>query len=301
MKTIISVNKPTITSRYQLTDTTLQVGELLYSADLVVTHPIDLTRRMDKATRTVIAYGLTGSGKTLLIRTLLDHIKYKYPLKVWAIEIMNEKAYDLLSSQRVTIGIMGCRGQSIRELSSRKDLDSYLDEVKRNRTTLATRYNAESSRSHLILQLGNYRLYDLAGSESAVNGESGYINSSLLALNRVITSLAKKASHIPYRDSLLTISMKGLLELKTTLLCCCVRCDSDLSETIQSLNHMMTARKIVEVVTHAKPKLSRIDSADISELEDELDKYRDMYGSLLSWVSKTVTRLPPPHLPPPPQ
>lgn len=300
MKTVISVNKPTITAQYKLTDTTLQVGELLYSADMVVTHPIDLTHKMDKATRTVIAYGLTGSGKTLLIRTVLEHIKYKYPMKVWAVEIMNEKAYDLLGSQRVVIGITGIRGQSIRELASRKDVDSFLDEVKRNRTTLSTRYNAESSRSHLVIQLGNYRLYDLAGSESAVNGESGYINSSLLALNRVITSLARKASHIPYRDSLLTISMKGLLELKTTLLCCCVRCDSDLSETIQSLNHMMTAKKIVEVtVKHeAKPKLKL---ADVSEIEDELDKYKEMYGSLLSWVSKTVTRLPPPHLPPPPQ
>jgi len=296
MKIVISVNKRTIreSTDFEIDHDTLRIGGLEYKADKIVTSPIDLCT---KDMKTVVAYGLTGSGKTLLTRTVLDNMKYKYPVDAWAIEILNDKPYDLLGNKKVHVGIMGVKGQTVRSLTNRKGIDQFLQEVKENRSTLSTRYNSESSRSHLIIQLGKFRVYDLAGSESCVNRESGHINSSLLTLTRVIQCLATKAPHIPYRDSLLTLSMKGLLEMDSTVLCCCIRLDSDMSETIQSLNHTMTAKKIQVIRDVIKNKV-KVNTADLSELEDELDKYKDMYGSLLSWVSQTVTRLPPPPLPP---
>ena len=83
--------------------------------------------------------------------------------------------------------------------------------------------NAHSSRSHTIfsitvhikenndgeepMKIGKLNLVDLAGSENIGRSgaverrarEAGNINQSLLTLGRVITSLVKRASHIPYR------------------------------------------------------------------------------------------------------
>jgi kinesin family protein 11 len=92
------------------------------------------------------------------------------------------------------------------------------------RETGETLMNATSSRSHSIfsitvhvketsstgedlLKVGKLNLVDLAGSENIGRSgavetrarEAGMINQSLLTLGRVINSLVKKSSHIPYR------------------------------------------------------------------------------------------------------
>ena len=99
-----------------------------------------------------------------------------------------------------------------------------LEEGSTNRQTAATKMNATSSRSHTIFTItvtitektivgqerfveGKLNLVDLAGSENigrsgAVDKrarEAGKINESLLTLGRVINSLVKRETHIPYR------------------------------------------------------------------------------------------------------
>uniref|UniRef100_A0A6N2K042 Kinesin motor domain-containing protein n=1 Tax=Salix viminalis TaxID=40686 RepID=A0A6N2K042_SALVM len=101
-----------------------------------------------------------------------------------------------------------------------------------NRVVSSTAINNRSSRSHSILTVHVHgkdvsgstlhsclHLVDLAGSErvdkSEVTGdrlkEAQYINKSLSCLGDVITALAQKNSHIPYRNSKLTLLLQDSL------------------------------------------------------------------------------------------
>ena len=104
------------------------------------------------------------------------------------------------------------------------DVHRLLKQASEQRTSAATRLNAQSSRSHSIFQLeargihvesgketrGMLNLVDLAGSERIKHTggdrleETQFINRSLSALGDVIHSLATKSIHIPYRNSKLT-------------------------------------------------------------------------------------------------
>jgi hypothetical protein len=267
------------------------VDELIYHAKELKTLPI-----------TSIAYGLTGSGKTLCIRTLINRIlnEASYPLTISAVEIYNEKLTDLLGSKLVKLGLLGMKGESQKKADNKISASLVIDNIFSNRQTRETRYNTASSRSHCIIKINNYTLYDLAGSEKRIGEESGYINSSLLALSRVITSLAKKEKHIPYRDSLLTLSMKDVLTSRDTKLFCCVRCDSDIAETISSLNHTIEAKSIVPLVKKKKT-IVRVADSDILDLEDECDKWKSLYFEMLSFTRQSLLPLPQSSVLPPTQ
>ena len=109
-------------------------------------------------------------------------------------------------------------------VKSKDEVLRILEEGSMKRQTAATKMNAQSSRSHTIFTItvtiteksivgqekyieGKLNLVDLAGSENigrsgAVNmraREAGKINESLLTLGRVINSLVKRETHIPYR------------------------------------------------------------------------------------------------------
>ena len=93
-----------------------------------------------------------------------------------------------------------------------------LNQASKLRTVSANACNAQSSRSHLILQIYSAEsqsclsLVDLAGSERLANTkvegdrlkETQAINKSLSALADVISALKEKSGHVPYRNSKLT-------------------------------------------------------------------------------------------------
>lgn len=117
----------------------------------------------------------------------------------------------------------------------------YADGAEKYKVVRATAMNPESSRGHSCLVIkvemniegaggaaskgtGKLFLVDLAGYESAaligqgtpeLVNETKHINETLLGLNRVMSALARKEKHIPYREYNLTLMLKDALSTKT--------------------------------------------------------------------------------------
>merc|ERR1719181_2417554 len=97
-------------------------------------------------------------------------------------------------------------------------------------------------------------IVDLAGSErvkrSGVEGaqfrEATAINKSLLAFGNVVSALAAKRTHVPFRDSKLTRILDGSIggNCKTALLVCASPAVDSASETINSLEFASRAMRV---------------------------------------------------------
>ncbi|RVX09627.1 Kinesin-like protein KIN-14L [Vitis vinifera] len=147
-----------------------------------------------------------------------------------------------------------------------------------NRHVSSTAINNRSSRSHSVLTIhvhGNdlsgsilrscLHLVDLAGSErvdkSEVTGdrlkEAQYINKSLSCLGDVITALAQKNSHIPYRNSKLTLLLQDSLE------------DDSFGETISTLKFAQR----VSTVELGTARLNK-ESSKVMELKEQIENLK---------------------------
>jgi len=137
----------------------------------------------------------------------------------------------------------------------------------KNRKVAATRLNSCSSRSHAILRLtvereeklrklvGKLNLIDLAGSEDnrQTNNsgermmESNSINSSLLALGKVVEALNKGYNSIPYRDSQLTRILQDSLggTSHSVLIANVAPCQKYWDKTLQTLNFASKSRLVI--------------------------------------------------------
>ncbi|KAL0459726.1 UNVERIFIED_CONTAM: Kinesin-like protein KIN-14F [Sesamum latifolium] len=159
----------------------------------------------------------------------------------------------------------------------------------RNRAVGATALNDRSSRSHSCLTVhvqgrdltsgnilrGCMHLVDLAGSErvdkSEVTGdrlkEAQHINKSLSALGDVISSLAQKNSHVPYRNSKLTQLLQDSLggQAKTLMFVHISPEPDAVGETISTL-------KFAERVATVELGAARVnkDTADVKELREQV-------------------------------
>uniref|UniRef100_A0A673B4S0 Kinesin-like protein n=1 Tax=Sphaeramia orbicularis TaxID=375764 RepID=A0A673B4S0_9TELE len=206
---------------------------------------------------TCFAYGQTGSGKTHTmggdftgkqqnsakgiyalaaqdVFALLNHRRYaNLDLSVYVsfFEIYNGKVYDLLNKKaklrvleddRQQVQVVGLEEVYV---SAAEDVIKMIQMGSACRTSGQTSANANSSRSHAILQIvlrrndrattlhGKFSLVDLAGNERGTDVssndrstlvETAEINRSLLALKECIRSLGKNSDHIPFRMSTLT-------------------------------------------------------------------------------------------------
>ncbi|CAJ1072203.1 kinesin-like protein KIF2C isoform X2 [Xyrichtys novacula] len=206
---------------------------------------------------TCFAYGQTGSGKTHTmggdfsgrqqnsakgiyalaaqdVFANLNHHKYaNLDLSAYVsfFEIYNGKVYDLLNKKsklrvleddRQQVQVVGLEEVYV---SSAEDVIKKIQIGSACRTSGQTSANANSSRSHAILQIvlrrndrattlhGKFSLVDLAGNERGTDVssndrstlvETAEINRSLLALKECIRSLGMNSDHIPFRMSTLT-------------------------------------------------------------------------------------------------
>ncbi|MBA0866847.1 hypothetical protein Goshw_024978, partial [Gossypium schwendimanii] len=154
----------------------------------------------------------------------------KYEVGVQMIEIYNEQftltTHTLDIRNNSQLNGLNVPDASWVPVSSTQDVLELMRTGQKNRAVGATALNERSSRSHSVLTIHVYgkelvsgsilkgclHLVDLAGSERVDKSEAvgdrlkeaQHINKSLSALGDVISALAQKSAHIPYRNSKLT-------------------------------------------------------------------------------------------------
>ncbi|GMT14539.1 hypothetical protein PFISCL1PPCAC_5836 [Pristionchus fissidentatus] len=209
----------------------------------------------------------------------------EYIVRLSYVEIYNEEMIDLLGSTAVdekqqhirlfedpakkgSIVISGAEEVPVR---CRDDVYRLLKQGTEKRRTAETLMNKRSSRSHSVLTIsvlireqlptgeelvkqGKLRLVDLAGSEnigrSGAEGkrakEAGNINTSLLALGRVINALTTNGPHVPYRESKLTRLLQDSLggSSITTIIATLSPTNSNYEESISTLEYAHRAMNI---------------------------------------------------------
>jgi kinesin family member C1 len=172
---------------------------------------------------------------------------WSYECEAMILEIYNEELHDLLASKsnkkKLEIKISKTQRGKKRivdtyvsnattvKVSSAAEVFPLLEKAKKNRVVGATNANERSSRSHSVFQLkltgfnsitqqqshGVLNLVDLAGSERLKNSkatgarlkETQAINTSLSTLGNVISALASRSKHVPYRNSKLTYLLQN--------------------------------------------------------------------------------------------
>ena len=207
---------------------------------------------------------------------------WKYSIEVRFLEVYNEQIRDLLAKSSAASSVKlqhdasgkttvsGCKTVPV---TTPDAVYALIKTARAARAVAATRYNDYSSRSHSVFQLYLHghnekrretvesvlNLVDLAGSErlSATSGEGVTsaarqketlnINLSLMNLRKVITALASKQSHVPYRESVLTQLLQNALggECKMLMFVNVSPEPANLSQSLSSLKFASTANKCV--------------------------------------------------------
>ncbi|GMI00731.1 hypothetical protein TrLO_g8517 [Triparma laevis f. longispina] len=148
-------------------------------------------------------------------------------------------------------------GEKVQMLQDLPAILAFCRTVELSRASASHDLNERSSRSHCLVTVhvistvgsktvhNKCLLVDLAGSEriakSKVEGvekaQAIEINKSLSALGRVVKSLAAKNSHVPYRDSTLTMLLKDSFggRASTTVVVCVSGVEAHDEETVRSL------------------------------------------------------------------
>ncbi|XP_057812317.1 kinesin-like protein KIN-14Q isoform X2 [Salvia miltiorrhiza] len=206
---------------------------------------------------------------------------FRYEVTVSVLEVYNEQIRDLLvsdsqpsaSSKRLEIKQVGEGGHHVpgiveARVKNVSEVWEVLKTGSNGRAVGSTNANEHSSRSHCMhcvmvkgenvlngeCTRSKLWLVDLAGSEriakTEVQGErlkeTQNINRSLSALGDVISSLATRSPHIPFRNSKLTHLLQDSLggDSKTLMFVQISPNENDLTETLCSLNFASRVRGI---------------------------------------------------------
>ena len=191
-------------------------------------------------------------------------------------EIYGGKLFDLLNERNQVKCLEDAKGQvqvpglTDHAVESVEDLLQLMAISHENRSVGTTGANAESSRSHLIMQLtlcpgqerpntaagrralsqaGKIAFIDLAGSERGADTthnnkqtrmEGAEINTSLLALKEVIRSLERKHGHTPFRGSKLTQVLKDSFvgdKTRTCMIACVSPSNTNCEHSLNTLRY----------------------------------------------------------------
>jgi len=216
---------------------------------------------------------------------------WEYTLEATYVEIYNEAIRDLLeksSKDSSKPEIRDSKKEIILKnvnraaISCKDEINQILALAQRNRSVASTDCNRHSSRSHSVFTLyvkgvhnefkaqvtGSLSMCDLAGSErisrSNATGErlkeAQAINKSLSSLATVFSSLNKKSSHVPYRNSKLTHLLQPCFagEGKTMMI---VNLSPELQDCNESLCSLRFAGQVHDTeLGQAKKQISNLNS-----------------------------------------
>ncbi|XP_015583423.2 kinesin-like protein KIN-14L isoform X2 [Ricinus communis] len=230
-----------------------------------------------------------------------------YDLQVQMVEIYNEQVRDLLAedSAATKLEIRSCSGDNgfslpdakMHPVNSTADVLNLMKLGELNRVVSATAINNRSSRSHSILTVHVHgkdtsgstlhsclHLVDLAGSErvdkSEVTGdrlkEAQYINKSLSCLGDVIAALAQRNSHIPYRNSKLTLLLQDSLggHAKTLMFAHVSPEGDSFGETVSTLKFAQRVSTVELGAARANKE-----SSEIMQLKEQVETLRKALAS----------------------
>ncbi|XP_053537246.1 kinesin-like protein KIF2C [Ictalurus punctatus] len=244
---------------------------------------------------TCFAYGQTGSGKTHTmggdfsgkaqnsskgiyalaaqdVFTLLQQKRYADLCPyVTFFEIYNGKVFDLLN-KKAKLRVLEDENQQVQvvglqemPVSSVEDVIKMIEKGSACRTSGQTFANANSSRSHAILQVilrrhkllhGKFSLVDLAGNERGTDVssndrqtmiETAEINRSLLALKECIRSLGQNSEHIPFRMSKLTQVLRDSFIGENSRTCMIAMISPGMTSCDYTLNTLRYADRVKEL------------------------------------------------------
>ncbi|KAG2177765.1 hypothetical protein INT43_003012 [Umbelopsis isabellina] len=238
---------------------------------------------------TCFAYGQTGSGKTFTmldqkhglyvlaardIFAMLKQPQYQH-LSAWIgfYEIYQGQLYDLLNDRKKlfaredgkqNVVIAGLKEFPIDNVDNLMQVFEFGSQA---RSTGSTGANADSSRSHAILQVllkprknrkkiaGKLSFIDLAGSERGADRgdadtktrmEGAEINKSLLALKECIRALDQDKRHTPFRQSKLTQVLKDSF-VGNSRTCMIATISPNQSNSEHTLNTLRYADRVKEL------------------------------------------------------
>ncbi|KVH91028.1 kinesin-like protein KIN-10A [Cynara cardunculus var. scolymus] len=203
-------------------------------------------------------------------------------VQVSVLEIYNEEIYDLLSTNtsnasgfsigwsrpnasKVKLEVMGKKAKNATFISGTEagKISKEIQKVEKRRIVKSTFCNERSSRSHCMIILdvptvgGRLMLVDMAGSENIEQAgqigleakmQTGKINQGNIALKRVVESIANGDSHVPFRDSKLTMLLQDSFEddkSKILMILCASPDPKEMHKTISTLEYGAKAKCIV--------------------------------------------------------
>ncbi|KAL6591373.1 hypothetical protein ACP70R_049876 [Stipagrostis hirtigluma subsp. patula] len=204
-------------------------------------------------------------------------------VQVAVLEIYNEEIYDLLvgsganakgNAPKVRLEVMGKKAKNATYICGNEagKISKEVAKVEKRRTVKSTLCNERSSRSHCMIILdvpsvgGRLMLVDMAGSENIeAAGQTGFeakmqtakINQGNTALKRVVESIANGDSHVPFRDSKLTMLLQDSFEddkSKILMILCASPDPKELHKTVSTLEYGAKAKCIIRAAHAATPR-----------------------------------------------
>jgi hypothetical protein len=248
---------------------------------------------------TCFAYGQTGSGKTYTMNgdaeqgvlgmyhlgaqdifLLRDEFYPALEVHLSFYEIYCSKLFDLLNGRELLQAREDAKqnvnvvGLTVKPVASPEDFMAAVAQGSALRITSQNSSNADSSRSHAILQIelrlgkrphGKLAFIDLAGCERGADTleqnkqtkiDGAEINKSLLALKECIRALDQGKTHTPFRGSKLTMVLKDSFcgFCKTVMIANIAPSSGSCENTLNTLRY---ADRVKTLKKHSEPAKER--------------------------------------------